>query len=77
MGILAFSEGIGHQMKGSVKLLGDNQGANALAKSPEYHGCTKHIHGRQRFISVKQIVREVEYVRQHGNGDIDKHWQET
>lgn len=32
-------------------LLGDNQGANSLSKNPEYHSRTKHIHGRQRFIT--------------------------
>ncbi|MCW2783452.1 MAG: RNA-dependent polymerase [Marmoricola sp.] len=32
-------------------LFGDNQGANALLKNPEYHSRTKHIHGRQRFIT--------------------------
>lgn len=25
---------------------GDNQGANVLARNSEYHGKTKHIHGR-------------------------------
>jgi len=34
-----------------VKLYGDNQSANALAKNPEYHSKTKHIHRRQRFIT--------------------------
>lgn len=34
-----------------VLLLGDNQGANALTKNPEYHSRTKHIHVRQRFIT--------------------------
>jgi len=32
-------------------LYGDNQSANALANNPEYHSKTKHIHGRQRFIT--------------------------
>ena len=32
-------------------MVGDNQGPNALALNPEYHVHTKHIYGRQRFIS--------------------------
>ena len=45
-------------------LYGDNQGANALAKNPEYHSCTKHIHGRQRFITemVEQKIITVAYI---------------
>ena len=45
-------------------LYGDNQGANALARNPEYHGRTKHIHGRQRFITemVEQGIIRVLYI---------------
>ena len=45
-------------------LYGDNQGANALAKNPEYHSRTKHIHGRQRFITemVEQKIITVSYI---------------
>ena len=45
-------------------LYGDNQGANALARNPEYHGRTKHIHGRQRFITemVEQGIIKVLYI---------------
>ena len=59
---MAFSEGIGYQIKGGQSNYSDNQGANALAENPEYHGRTKHIHSRQRFIPgiVKQ---KVEYVQ--------------
>ena len=44
--------------------MGDNQVANALARNPEYHGRTKHIHGRQRFIfeMVEKKAIEVHYV---------------
>lgn len=45
-------------------MYGDNQSANALAHNPEYHSRTKHIHGRQRFITemVKQGVVKVSYI---------------
>ena len=64
MWIVAFLEGIGAPLTGPVQLLGDNQGANALAKNTEYHSRTKHIHGRQRFISemVEQQAIAVTYV---------------
>ena len=47
-----------------AKLYGDNQGANALARNPEYHNKTKHIHGRQRFITelVEQETITVSYI---------------
>ena len=64
MWIVAFLEGIGTPISGPVHLLGDNQGANVLAKNPEYHSRTKHIHGRQRFLSemVEQQAIAVTYV---------------
>jgi len=47
-----------------MQLRGDNQGANALTRNPEYHAKTKHIHGRQRFITemVEQGQIVVEYI---------------
>ena len=51
MWIAAFLEDIGQEVNRPMQLRGDNQGANALAANPEYHGRTKHIHGRQRFIT--------------------------
>ena len=61
--IVAFLEAIGETI-GIVKLLGDKQGANALALNPEFHVQTKHIHGRQRFISemIEQKKIIVEYI---------------
>ena len=62
--ISAFPEDIGQKIDGPIKLHGDNQGANSLAANPEYHGRTKHIHGRQRFISeiVEKRFIEVECI---------------
>jgi len=64
MWIAAFLEEIGQKTEGPIQLRGDNQGANALAANPEYHGRTKHIYGRQRFITemVEQKVIEVAYI---------------
>ena len=47
-----------------ITLLGDNQSAIALARNPEYHARTKHIQGKQRFITemVEQGVITVKYV---------------
>ena len=47
-----------------MHLYGDNQSANALAKNPEYHVRTKHIHGKQRYITemVEQVVINVTYI---------------
>jgi len=47
-----------------AKLYSDNQGANALARNPEYYSKTKHIHGRQRFITelVEQGTITVSYI---------------
>jgi len=47
-----------------MQLRGDNQGANALTKNPEYYAKTKHIHGRQHFITeiVEQGQIVVEYI---------------
>ena len=61
--IAAFLGALGVEI-GPVKLVGDNQGANALALNPEYHARTKHIHGRQRFISeiIEQKKRTVSYI---------------
>ena len=64
MWIAVFLEEIGQKSEGPIQLRGDNQGANALAANPEYHGRTKHIHGRQRFITemMEQKVIEVAYI---------------
>ena len=64
MWIIAFLGSLGIKLDGPVKLLGDNQGANALAKNPTYHARTKHIGGRQRFLSemVEQRIIEVSYI---------------
>jgi len=45
-------------------MFGDNQGANAWAHNAGYHSKTKHIHGRQRFITemVEQGFIEVSYI---------------
>ena len=47
-----------------VHLYGDNQSANALARNPEYHVRTKHIHGKQRYITemVEQGIINVTYI---------------
>ena len=47
-----------------ITLMGDNQSAIALTRNPEYHTRTKHIQGKQRFISemVEQGVITVKYV---------------
>lgn len=45
------SVGIPSEQLTSIQLMGDNAGANALSRNPEYHSCTKHIHGRQCFIT--------------------------
>jgi hypothetical protein len=37
----------------AVKILGDNRGALALAKNPEYHSRTKHIDIRYHFVRHK------------------------
>jgi hypothetical protein len=38
------------QSKGAIPLHVDNAGAEALAKNPEHHTCTKHIDARYHFI---------------------------
>ena len=47
-----------------IQLYGDNQSTNALAKNPEYHVRTKHIHGKQKYITemVEQGVIGVTYI---------------
>lgn len=47
-----------------ISLNGDNQSAIALTKNPEYHTRTKHIQGKQLFISemVEQGFITVQYV---------------
>ena len=45
------SVGIPSEQLTPIQLMGDNAGANALSRNPEYHSRTKHIHGRQRFIT--------------------------
>lgn len=62
--ITSFLKGVGDPVNTTTQLLGDNQGANALAANPEYHARTKHIHGRQRFLSeiVEKAIIKVKYV---------------
>ena len=61
--IAAFLKGLGETL-GPVRLVGDNQGANALALNPKDHARTKHIHGRQCFISemIEQHKITMEYI---------------
>lgn len=56
--------GIAKDLLYPAKMYGDNQSANALAHNPEYHSRTKHIHGRQRFMTemVEQGFVEVTYI---------------
>lgn len=56
----------GHKGSRAVKILGDNRGALALAKNPEFHSRTKHIDIRYHF--VRQKVQE---------GLIDLEWTGT
>jgi len=37
----------GHPVNTPIKLFGDNEGCLSLAKSPEFHQLTKHIHMRE------------------------------
>jgi len=64
--IQQFLQAIGIQLANvyPAKLYGDNQGANALARNPEYHSKTKHIYGWQRFITelVEQGTITVSYI---------------
>ena len=56
--------GISKDRIAPITLFGDNQSAIALARNPEYHARTKHIQGKQRFITemVEQGVITVQYV---------------
>jgi hypothetical protein len=47
---------LGHTGPATVRILGDNRGALALAKNPEYYSRTKHIDIRYHF--VRQKVEE-------------------
>ena len=51
-----------------IRLIRDKQSAIALTKNPEYHARTKHIQGKQRFISemVEQGIITVQYVHTTG-----------
>lgn len=62
MWIAAFLKGINAPAPPPTRLLGDNQGANALAYNPEYHARTKHIHARQRFLTEMVEKKEIEVV---------------
>lgn len=42
----------------SIPLHVDNEGAEALAKNPEHHACTKHFHAWYHFI--QECVQEDE-----------------
>ena len=67
MWIIAFLADISTLSTTPIRLYGDNQGANALAMNLEYYARTKHIHGRQRFLSemVDQKAIEVVYIPTH------------
>jgi len=42
-----------------ITIFADNQGSMALAKNPEFHSRTKHIHIQQHFIREKVVEEEV------------------
>ena len=42
--------GLGVDISQPTQILGDNRGALALARNPEYHARTKHINIRYHFI---------------------------
>jgi len=42
-----------------ITIFADNQGSMALAKNPEFHSRTKHIHIQQHFIRDKVVEEEV------------------
>ena len=58
------SIGIPAQPLTPILLLGDNVGTNALSHNLEYHYRTKHIHGRQCFITemVEAKLIKVDYI---------------
>ena len=45
-----FLDQLGYHQKNLTQLLGDNQGAIALARNPGNHPCTKHIQLQYHFI---------------------------
>lgn len=49
--IISVASELGWGIQCPIKLFGDNQGANALTRNPEYHQRTKHIDVRHRFIT--------------------------
>ena len=49
--IISVATELGWGIQRPIKLFGDNQGANALTRNPEYHQRTKHIDVRHRFIT--------------------------
>ena len=49
--IISVATQLGWGIQRPIKLFGDNQGANALTRNPEYHQRTKHIDVRHRFIT--------------------------
>ena len=56
-------EDLGYRQQGPTKLYGDNNGALAIAKNPQYHKRTKHFDTRNHYIrqKVKESEIEIEY----------------
>ena len=56
-------EGLGYKQYAPTKLYGDNNGALAIAKNPQYHKRTKHFDTRNHYIrqKVKESVIEIEH----------------
>jgi hypothetical protein len=46
--------------KTAIPIHVDNEGAEALAKNPEHHARTKHIHARYHFVRECVQLKEVE-----------------
>ena len=55
-------EGLGYEQHAPTKLYGDNNGAIAIARNPQYHKRTKHFDTRNHYIrqKVKELVIEIE-----------------
>jgi len=56
-------DGLGYKQCAPTKLYGDNNGALAIAKNPQYHKRTKHFDTRNHYIrqKVKEAEIEIEY----------------
>jgi len=51
---------LGHEEPMATVIFGDNQGAIALAKNPQFHARTKHIDIQHHFVREKQAEGEVD-----------------